>query len=166
MGGEATGATAACRQHEEYLLLSTLDLNLSDGIHTNSAGNVVIGQRAASAALGGVYDKDVKFRHPDCRQAKGRTAKRIELRFDHVDERLFFENQITAQFPFEVRDRQGDLPISGWSLVGTDGIRLELSRPMQGRTVVVGAPTHCPPSIVPFDISGQRPMLAFTQPVE
>ena len=32
-------------------IISTLDLSLADGIHTNSAGNVVIGQRAASAAL-------------------------------------------------------------------------------------------------------------------
>ena len=151
---------------KNVFLLSTLDLNLSDGIHTNSAGNVVIGQRAASIALGGVYGKDVKFRHPDCRQAKRKSAKRIELRFDHVDERLYFENVIPQQFPFEVRDREGDLPIAGWSLVGTDGLRLDLSRPMQGRTVVVGAPTHFPPVIVPVDISGQRPMLAFTQPVE
>ena len=28
-------------------ILSTLDLSLSDGIHTNSSGNIAIGQRAA-----------------------------------------------------------------------------------------------------------------------
>ena len=147
-------------------ILSTLDLSLSDGIHTNSAGNVVIGQRAASAALGGVYGRDVKFRHPDCRQARRTAANRIELYFDHVDERLQFDSLVKEHFPFEVRDGDGHVPIAGWSQPAPDASRLELARPLRGRAIVVGAPTHCPPNVVPFDISGFRPMLGFVQAVE
>ena len=147
-------------------ILSTLDLSLSDGIHTNSAGNVAIGQRAASAALGGVHGRDAKFRHPDCRQARQTAAARIELRFDHVDERLQFDSLIAEHFPFEVRDGTGQVPIDGWSQPAPGAFRLELARPLRGRAIVVGAPTHCPPNVVPFDISGFRPMLGFIQPVE
>jgi sialate O-acetylesterase len=147
-------------------LLSTLDLGLSDGIHTNSLGNVAIGQRAASAALGGVYGRDVKFRHPNCVSVRRKTARRIELHFEHVDERLHFENMRPEQFPFAVRDTQGDVPVAGWSIPKPDRFEIRLGRALMGHAVVVGAPTTYPPLIVPQDISGHRPMLAFTQKVE
>jgi hypothetical protein len=147
-------------------LISTLDVNISDSIHTNSSGNVTIGQRAASAALGGVYGKDVKFRHPNCVAARRQSAKRIELVFDDVDERLHYENAIPAQFAFEVRDRGGAVPVEGWALVGANRLQIRLSRPLKERAVVVGAPGAYPPSVVPQDISGHRPMLGFTQVVE
>jgi sialate O-acetylesterase len=147
-------------------LLSTLDLGLSDGIHTNSLGNVAIGQRAASVALGGVYGKDVKFRHPDCVVAIKKTARKIELHFDHVDERLHFESMIPGEFPFAVRDALGTVPVLGWSIPRPDRFEIRLGRALSGKTVVVGAPTTFPPFVVPQDVSGFRPMLAFTQKVE
>ena len=147
-------------------LLSTLDLGLSDGIHTNALGNVAIGQRAASIALGGVYGRDVKFRHPDCIAARKKSAKRIELRFDHVDERLHFESMIAAEFPFSVRDAAGEVAIASWALTKPDRFEIRLARLLSGKAVVIGAPTAFPPAIVPQDISGHRPMLAFTQAVE
>lgn len=154
------------RTLRHVFLLSTLDLNLSDVIHTNSAGNVVIGQRAASAALGGAYGRDVKFRHPDCAQARRTGASRIELRFDDVDERLQYDNLIPEHFAFQVRDTAGRVPVEGWALTGPDRLLIRLARPLQGRAVVVGAPSACPPSVVPQDISGHRPILGFTQRVE
>ncbi len=148
------------------VLLSTLDLGLSDVIHTNSLGNITIGQRAASAALGAVYDRDVKFRHPDCVAARRKSAKRIELQFDHVDERLHYESMIPDEFPFVVRDAKGDVPVAGWSIPKTDRFEIRLGRALSGTAVVIGAPTTFPPSVVPQDVSGHRPMLAFTQKVE
>ena len=151
---------------KEVFLLSTLDLGLSDGIHTHSLGNVAIGQRAAAAALGGVHGRDVKFRHPDCVAARKKSAKRIELRFAHVDERLHFESMIPAEFPFAVRDAHGDVPVESWAVPKADRFEIRLARPLSGPAVVVGAPTTFPPMVVPQDISGHRPMLAFTQKVE
>jgi sialate O-acetylesterase len=147
-------------------LLSTLDLGLSDGIHTNSLGNIAIGQRAASVALGGVYCHDVKFRHPDCVAALKKSAKRIELHFDHVDERLHFESMVPDEFPFAVRDAQGDVPIESWAIPKPDRFEIRLARSLSGPAIVVGAPTTFPPSVLPQDISGHRPMLAFTQKIE
>lgn len=147
-------------------LLSTLDLGLSDGIHTNSLGNVAIGQRAASMALGGVYGRDVKFRHPDCVAARQKSARRIELQFDHVDERLQFDSLTPAALPFAVRDGHGDVPVESWVVRAPDRFELRLARALSGRAVVVGAPTTFPSMVVPQDISGHRPMLAFTQKVE
>ena len=146
-------------------LLSTLDLGLSDGIHTNSLGNIAIGQRAASVALGGVYGRDVKFRHPDCVAAVRKSAQKIELHFDNVDERLHFESMIPDQFPFAVRDTQGDVPVAGWAIPKPDRFEIRLGRALVGKAVVVGGPTTFPPFVVPQDISGHRPMLAFTQKV-
>ncbi|MFH1571726.1 MAG: sialate O-acetylesterase [Gemmatimonadota bacterium] len=150
----------------DVFLISTLDLGLSDGIHTGALGNLAIGQRAAAAALGGAYGRDVKYLHPDCRRAVRRSARLVELHFDGVDERLHFENNIPEQLPFRVQDEESAVPIEGWSLSGRDRLALRLARPLAGRAVVVGAPTACPPAIVPVDISGHRPMLGFTQPVE
>ncbi|MBT4101086.1 MAG: hypothetical protein HOM68_18790 [Gemmatimonadetes bacterium] len=147
-------------------LISTIDLNLSDSIHTNSLGNVTIGQRAAATALGGVFERDVKFRHPNCVTAKRKTARRLELHFDDVDERLHFENLIPAEFPFVVRDKQGDVPVEGWAIPRPDRFEIRLQRSLVGKAVVIGAPGTYPPFVVPQDVSGHRPMLGFTQVVE
>lgn len=161
---ESQRQLAASLRH--VFLLSTLDLGLSDGIHTDSLGNVAIGQRAASAALGGVFGRDVKFRHPTCVQARKLSARRVELVFEEVDERLLYDGNIAAQAPFAVRDREGDVPVASWSFPGAERIDLRLARPLVGHAVVVGAPTAYPPTVVPTDVSGYRPMLGFTQKIE
>ena len=155
----------AAKRIEDVFVISTLDLGLSDGIHTGSGGNLVIGQRMASVALGGVYGLDVKYLHPDCSKARRVSAKQIELTFDNIDTRLHFENNIPEQFPFAVRDEQGSLPVAGWAIRGRSRLRIRLARPMAGKATVTGAPTACPPTIVPMDIAGYRPMLGFTMAV-
>ena len=154
------------RTMRHVFLIPTVDLNLSDSIHTNSLGNITIGQRAAAAALGGVFGRDVKFRHPDCVEARKASARRILLRFEHVDERLHFESMIPAELPFVVRDSKGPVEIEGWTIPKPDQFELRLKRTLVGRTVVIGAPGTYPPFIVPQDISGHRPMLGFTQVLE
>jgi len=143
-------------------IISTLDLTLSDGIHNDSQANLTIGARMADAALGAVYGRDVKYRCPDLRRARSVKGRVIELEFDNVDTRLHFENNIPEQFPFAVRDRAGAVRVTGWRFTDKDRLRLELERPLKGRATVTGAPTACPPSVLPFDICGYRPMLGFT----
>lgn len=145
--------------------IATLDLGLSDGIHNNSAANLVIGERMADVALGAVHGRGVKYLHPDLAEARSVGAKAIELVFDNVDGRLHFENNIPEQFPFAVRDAAGAAPVAGWSIPAKNVFRIELGRPLQAGATVTGAPTACPPAMVPFDICGYRPMLAFTAPV-
>jgi hypothetical protein len=147
-------------------VISTLDLTLSDGIHNDSRSNLVIGDRMAAAALGTTYHRPVKHRHPDLVEARLAAPTVVELTFANVDMRLHFEVNIPEQFPFELRDSQGVVPVAKWQIVGGRNFRLELARAPVGETTVVGAPTACPPVNVPFDLCGYRPMLAFSVPLQ
>lgn len=155
----------AARTLDGVYVIGTLDVGLSDGIHNDSAGNMVIGGRMADAAIGAVYGRDVKYLHPDLQTARRVGALAIELVFDNVDARLSYEVRIPSLYPFAVRDEEGVVPVSDWKITGNDKIQLELARPLVGKATVTGAPTSCPPSILPFDVCGYRPMLAFTSDV-
>lgn len=150
------------RKMKNVYIIPTMDLGLSDGIHTNSQGNLVIGERMASMALGGVYGKPVKFRHPECSEVRKISGQILEMVFDHVHTRLHYENNIKRDFAFVVRDEAGLVPVARWNISGKNCMRLELDRPLKGKVVVTGAPSVHPSSIVPIDICGFRPMLAFT----
>jgi sialate O-acetylesterase len=155
----------AARTLDGVYVIGTLDVGLSDGIHNDSAGNMVIGGRLADAALGAVYGRDVKYLHPDLRTARRAGTQAIELVFDNVDARLSYEVRIPSLYPFAVRDEAGIVPVTEWKITGNDKIQLELARPLVGKARVTGAPTACPPSILPFDVCGYRPMLAFTSDI-
>jgi len=146
-------------------VISTLDLALSDGIHNDSKANLAIGQRMANTVLGAVFGRDVKYRSPDLRAAVLVDPCAVELEFDHVDGRLHFENNIPSQFPFAVRDAGGEVPVGSWAFTAKNRLRLNLARAVTGVATVTGAPTACPPAVMPFDLCGYLPMLAFTQTV-
>ena len=146
-------------------LFSIFDAGLSDGIHNDSRGNLLIGERAARSALGAVYGRDIPWQHPECIRAVRKGAIAIELRFAGVTGRLHYESRILRDYPFAVRDEEGEVGVTGFSLPAPDRFRIELARPLSGKATVTGAPTANPPSVVPFDIPGYRPMLGFTLPV-
>lgn len=143
-------------------VVGTLDLGLSDGIHNHSAANLTLGERMADAAIGAVHGMDVKYKHPDLLAARRAGEQSIELVFANIDGRLHYENNIPEQWPFRVMDAQGQVPVTAWKLPARDVLRLELARSLSGAATVTGAPTGCPPYVVPFDTCGYRPMLAFT----
>ncbi len=145
----------------DVAVISTLDVGLSDGIHNNSAANLVIGKRMADAALATAYGQDVKWRCPDCQTAQLVDAQTIELVFADVDTRLNYESAVKEQFPFAVRDSGGVVPIQGWEMTGKDTLSLKLERSLIGTATVIGAPTANPSPVVPVDIAGFLPMLAF-----
>ena len=156
----------AAREMVNVFIISTLDLGLSDGIHTSSSGNLVIGDRMADTALGGVYGLDVKHLHPDCSAARRLSSTRIELVYDNVDTRLHYGNSIPEQFDFAVRDAEGPVPVEAWTISGRNKLRIDLARRLHGEATVTGAPTACPATVVPIDIAGYRPMLGFTTRVK
>ena len=147
-------------------VISTLDLGLSDGIHNHSSANLTIGERMAAVARGAVHGQDVKYLHPDLSTIRRVGKALLELTFDNVDTRLHFENNRLSDFPFGVIDAQGTVPIKAWTIGGGNRLRITTQRAMDGAVTVVGAPTAAPPSIVPFDICGYRPMLGFTVSVD
>jgi len=152
----------AARQIDGVFVISTLDLALSDGIHIRSDSNLTIGERMAAVALGAVHGRDVKHLHPDLDEARRLSDSKLELVFANVDTRLHYENNHLDELPFAVRDESGPVPVEGWHIVKRNCLRLVLARPLQGTATIIGAPTALPPSIVPIDICGYRPMLGFT----
>ncbi len=147
-------------------ILPTLDLNLSDGIHIDSGGNLVIGQRAADIALAEIHGRGGYGRYPDCRLAQRVGGRGIELRFSNVRGRMLDVAAMLNPIPFAVRDHRGQIPIVACRPSGRDALRLDLEREPLGRTTVTGAPSARPPHIVPFDMPDGRPMLAFTRMVK
>jgi sialate O-acetylesterase len=144
-------------------IVSVFDATLSDGIHNDSGGNMLVGARCATAALGACYGHAIAWKHPECRSATRLSATRVELTFDNVVGRLHYENRVGREFPFAVRDMDGDVPVADYALHGRQCLRLTLGRPLVGQATVTGAPTADPSTNVPFDIPGYRPMLGFTR---
>ncbi|OPZ30575.1 MAG: hypothetical protein BWZ02_00689 [Lentisphaerae bacterium ADurb.BinA184] len=146
-------------------VISALDLGLSDGIHNDSNGNLTIGDRCAAVALGAVHGRHVKYLHPDLERVRRSGARRLDLVFANINTRLHFEDRIPEHFPFAVRDEGGAVPVKSWAIIRGNTFRIELERALRGQATVTGAPTACPPTVIPFDICGYRPMLGFTADV-
>lgn len=150
---------------ENVHMISIFEAGLSDGIHNDSAGNLLIGRRAAATALGAVHGHPIAWRQPECVAAREVAPDGVELVFENVEGRLHYESRIGREFPFAVRDSQGEVPVTGYTLPGRDRFRITLGRPLAGPATVTGAPTANPPACVPFDIPGYRAMLGFTLPI-
>ncbi len=151
---------------EQVYIISIFESGLCDVIHNGALGNLLIAQRAADTALGGVYGRDMPFRHPECTRAFQVAANTIELHFRHVVERLDYIGVPTRDFPFAVRDPRGEVPVAAFTLPDRQTIRFECARALAGPATITGAPGACPPHLVPRDINGYRGMLAFTLPLE
>jgi len=147
-------------------VFSVCDSGLADLIHNDSRGNMLIGERAARTALGAVYGHDIKWRHPECTQAVRKGKQTLELTFANVTGRLHFESHILEEFPFAVRDGEGDVPVAGYMLPSANRFRIELVRPLVGDATVTGIPSANPPPVIPSDVPGHRPILGFTITIE
>jgi hypothetical protein len=136
----------------------TIDLPVSDGIHNSSAGNVVLGERLARAALGMVFKRPVLWRAPDVRRAtaadKGRA---IVLEFDHVASRLGLIGMGIEDFLVE--DADGAVAVAKTVCTGST-VRLELARPLRGKARVHGA-YGADPEVGMRDLDTNLPMLGF-----
>ena len=140
-------------------VVPTLDLPLTDGIHIASSGNMLLGERAARAALGGCYGKDLAYRAPEPAGARRtRAGKVVEITFANVVSRMDSINPWAN--PFRVEDAGGEVEIVGMEYPGNEKIRLRLARAAAGKTVVHGGYGVSPPA-VPMDAARQLPILAF-----
>lgn len=151
---------------DHVYIISAFDSVLSDFIHNGSLGNLLIAQRAADTALGGVYGRDIPFRHPECVRALAIAPDQIDLTFDHVVDRLEYYGGPPARFPFAVRDDRGEVPTASHSIPDRQTFRILLARPLEGPATVTGAPGACPPHVIPCDLHGYRGMLGFTLDVQ
>jgi sialate O-acetylesterase len=150
----------AARTIPDLAVVPTLDLPLSDAIHTSAVGNVTLGERFGRAALGLVYGQAIPWRAVDVREACWADAAQqtVRLIFDHVVDHLVFL-QLAPQ-DFLVEDGQGMVPVTAARVEEPDVVVLELGRP-------AGPGARChnmyggnPPSSLRDHL--QRPVLAFS----
>ncbi len=149
----------AARRLPGVSVVPTLDLPLSDSIHTGPAGNLLLAERLARAALGAVYGRPCDYRAPDVESARaidgGRT---IELSFQPVTSRM--DNVDPTANCFAVQDAAGPVPVVTVVYPGNATVQIVLGRALAGKAAVHGAWGLNPPS-APMDMERSMPMLAF-----
>ncbi|MHB0856372.1 MAG: sialate O-acetylesterase [Anaerolineae bacterium] len=141
------------------VVVPTLDLPLSDLIHTGPSGNLLLADRLAQAALGAVYGRAVVYRAPEAVEARRMEGDRaVLLRFAPVTSRM--DNiDVTAQ-PFRVEDDAGEVPVSQVLYPGGARVQLLLGRDLGEHPVVHGA-YGLAPDTAPVDMERLMPMLGF-----
>ena len=145
------------RQTPGIAVVPALDLPLSDHIHTSPAGNMLLGERLAQAALGLVYGRGLSWKAPDLARAR-RRGNRVVLEFENVVSRM--DAIDSGANSFRVEDESGEVPMA--EVVHTQDHRLELvlERPLQGAARVHGG-YGMAPATVPADMERFLPMLGF-----
>lgn len=140
-------------------VVPTLDAGLSDGIHNSARGNVLIGQRAARAALGMVYGKQAPWRAPDFQDAYflENSRNQVMLEFANVSGDLKPVATEIASLSFS--DAAGGAPIRKTQLEPPNKIRVLLNRGLDEEAAVSFCATHNP-QLALVD-SDNRPPLAF-----
>ena len=146
------------RQVPGIAVVPTMDLPLSDLIHTSPAGNMLLGERLARAALGMVYGRGIAWKAPDVVAARAKDG-RVGLEFANVESRMdSIDLQANA---FRIVDERGQVPVTEVVYPQNNRVELVLGRALQGRAVVHGAYGKAP-ATVPADMERFLPMLGFT----
>jgi len=139
-------------------VVPTLDLPLSDAIHTSPAGNLVLAERLVQAVLGAVHGHPIAYLAPDVSSARQSGDRSIVVSFVNVVSRIDTID-LTAR-PFLVEDSDGSVPVSEVTYPGDQTAVLTLERPLVGDARVHGG-YGAAPSPVPLDIERSMPMLGF-----
>ncbi|MCD8351903.1 MAG: sialate O-acetylesterase [Planctomycetaceae bacterium] len=150
---------AAAHDLDNVAVIPTLDAGLSDGIHISATGNVVIGERAARAALGLVYGKTSPWRTPDFHDAWFPEGKRnvVILEFANVSGELRpVAGEISSLI---IGDGDGGAAIRKVKQIGPNCIQADLIRELGTGAVVSFCAGHNPP--LAFVDDNNCPPLAF-----
>lgn len=140
-------------------LVPTLDLSLSDTIHTSSPSEVLLGERFAQVALGKVYGTKALDDFAELVEAgfTGPEGRDIAARFQNIAGGWL---AIGLVEDFQVEDENGWVPIEDVAL-GEDGeVRIRLSRAAKGTAWLHMAYGADP--LVRLRDSNRRPVVAFS----
>lgn len=149
----------AARELERVAVVPAIDLPLSDQIHTSPAGNLILGERMARAALAMVYGQPLRCRAPEILRARRiEDGGWIELSFDQVASRL--DTLEPTRHPFRVEEDGVPVPVEEVTYPGGNLVKLRLARPLV-RPAVVHAGWGMNPAPVPIDMERLMPILAF-----
>ncbi|MEG0085575.1 MAG: sialate O-acetylesterase [Niameybacter sp.] len=150
----------AAHQIEQVYIIPSIDLPLSDAIHNNSYGNLVIGERVARCALSHVYHRNRVCDAPDIQEALRIDEQNVKLSFNHVYERLDVFDVSVDALGFTVTDELGQVEIVGYG-IDQNSIFLKLGRNLQGVGKVSCRVGRSLKGYLPRDIEGQLPILVF-----
>ncbi len=140
-------------------VVPTLDATLSDGIHVSAPSGVMIGERAARAALGMVYGKAAPWRAPDFGDAWFEDGERnkVVIEFANVSGEL---RPVTGEIAsLSIADEAGGAPIRKVRMAGPNRILALLNRELGEKPVVSFCAGHNPR--VAFVGDNNCPPLAF-----
>ncbi|MBM3277619.1 MAG: sialate O-acetylesterase [Candidatus Handelsmanbacteria bacterium] len=146
------------RADQRVAVVPALDLPLSDLIHISPAGNLLLGERLARAALGLVYGRPGEHRAPDLQAARKLDPQTIELSFAPVTSRM--DTLDLTRHGFRVEDVAGEAPITRVIYSQDARVQLHLTRPLRGRALVHGGWGY-DPGTTPWDMERFLPMLGF-----
>ena len=131
---------------------------LTDPIHNNGAGNLMLGERMARQASAVLYGGE-PFQAPDLEEARMIDGDTILLSFAHLKGALL--NYNSADSPFTVEDNLGIVPCQKWSFLAPDRLELTLERDLEGPGLVHGAWQRNPSCFLPTDSQTYLTMLSF-----
>ncbi|QHW33836.1 sialate O-acetylesterase [Paenibacillus rhizovicinus] len=148
---------------DHVTVVPAIDCPLSDEIHNSPAGNLLIGERMARAALATVYGQNLHYRAPIISNARlssdaaGGTT--VELEFGDVGGYLLHTGP--SQSVFTLEDEDGNVDVLEWYISGKDTIHIKPGRPLQGQLYVNGAYERNPAAYFPLDSLTYMPVLSF-----
>jgi hypothetical protein len=149
----------AVHQLQHVALVSAVDLPLSDLIHISPAGNLILGQRLAAAALEMKDGKDRAARFPEIVSAQfDPDRKGVILEFWPVRFRLLSDYSVVKEFVVE--DEQGSMNVVASEFIRKDRIWLKLDREPGAKAVVHGQSGTSPLTHI-YEVETNRPLLAF-----
>ncbi len=119
-------------------LVPTGDLPLYDFIHLSSAGNLVLAERLADAALAEGHGLARDWRAPEPVEAVRTGTTAVRLRFAPIRNWINDFGLPVERCPFDLVDGLGAVPLAAWAIDG-DTITLTAARELSGRTVVHGS---------------------------
>ncbi|MEI6085143.1 MAG: sialate O-acetylesterase [Verrucomicrobiota bacterium] len=147
------------RQLAGVTVVPSFDLPLCDLVHISPAGNLLLGDRLARAALATVNRHAAYQPAPDLQSARASgDGTVIELNFSPVTSRI--DNMNASANPFHVEDAGGAVPITKVGYPHNATVQLTLGRPLTGRAVVHGGLGRNPDTM-PMDFERFMPILGF-----
>lgn len=139
-------------------VVPTLDAPLTDGVHNSAAGNIVIGERAARAALGMVYDSPVPWKSPEMTEIVFENDDRAKLviTFANVAGEL---RPVSSDLScLTVGDASGGAPVRRVRQLDNCRLHVTLNRELGDGPFVTWCGTHNP--VVAFVDDNNCPPLA------
>ncbi|MCL2709179.1 MAG: sialate O-acetylesterase, partial [Defluviitaleaceae bacterium] len=148
----------AARTMPGVYVIPTNDSNLSDTIHNDTAGNLMIGERAARLALSKIYGRDNFYMAPDVASVSYENGL-VRLKLENVRGVLFHQDDVSG---FTVADEEGDAGVEKFWVENTSDIIIKTKREIAGGFTVRGTQDPHGEKYPIYDNFTRLPMLSFS----